>query len=513
MSDAAYDIIIIGTGAGGGTLAHLLAASGKRILVLEQGPFLPSEPENSDTNQVFKQGRYRASEIWFNKNGKPFDPSMSYHVGGNTKVYGGVLSRLREQDFETVHHAGGISPEWPLKYRDLEPYYTQAEHLYQVRGQQGLDPTEPSRSENYLFPPITHEPRIQEIHNALEEQGLQPFYLPLGLKLNEHGLSDSQCIRCNTCDGFPCMSYGKADADVTCIRPALAYGRLVLITQAKVTRLHTSPCGREVVGIEAQIGNQHQMFSADIVVVACGAINSAALLLRSANDLHPNGLANSSGQVGRNFMKHQNGVIMSVTWKPNPTVFQKTIAINDFYWGEPGFNYPMGHVQLLGKISKDILASEGPKCIPDFLLERIATHSVDWLVIVEDLPDPKNQVRLKGNQIVLDYRPNNTKAFNRLVKRWMNILKSINRRDTGLPGALYFSQRDPLRRVAHQVGTCRFGHDHRTSVLDIDCRTHDIDNLYVVDGSFFPSSAAVNPALTIMAIALRTGEHLLARLK
>ncbi|MEP0892813.1 GMC family oxidoreductase [Leptolyngbya sp. FACHB-16] len=419
------------------------------------------------------------------------------------------MFRLREQDFETVYHAGGISPEWPIKYRDLEPYYTQAEHLYQVHGQQGLDPTEPPRSKNYPFVPISHEPRIQEIHDALEDHGLHPFYLPLAIKLNESDSSLGKCIRCNTCDGFPCAIYGKSDADVNCIRPALACSKkLTLLTEAKVIRLQTSPSGREITGVETQIGNYHQVFSADIIVVACGAVNSAALLLRSANDRHPHGLANSSGQVGRNFMKHQNGVIMSVTRKPNPTIFQKTLAVNDFYWGELKFNYPLGSVQLLGKINKDILSSEASKFIPSLLLEKIAAHSVDWLIITEDLPDPNNRIYLKKKQIILNYRPNNTKAFNHLAKCWMNVLKSINYRNSDFPCSLYFFQRDPLRRVAHQVGTCRFGNDPKTSVLDINCRTHDIHNLYVVDGSFFPSSAAVNPALTIMANAIRVGEHL-----
>lgn len=510
---SSYDILIIGTGAGGGTLAHRLAHSGKRILVLERGQFLPSETANWDTVQVCQEKRYRTSEVWFDRNGKTLHPSTSYCVGGNTKVYGGALLRLREQDFETVHHEGGVSPEWPLKYRDLAPYYAQAENLYQVHGQQGLDPTEPERSENYPFPPIAHEPRIQEIQNGLKDQGLHPFYLPLAIKMNQGDRPLSPCIRCNTCDGFPCMIQGKSDTEVNCIRPALNCKKLTLITGAKVIRLHTSRSGREVIGVEAQIGNQRQVFSANIVVVACGAINSAALLLRSANDLFPTGLANRSDQVGRNFMKHQNGVVMSITWKSNPTVFQKTLAINDFYWGEPGFNYPMGHVQLLGKVNKDMLSSEAPKFIPRFVLDKVAHHSIDWLVMSEDLPDSRNRVRLKKNQIVLDYRPNNTKAFNHLLKRWISVLKSVNCRDATLPSALYLLKRDPLQRVAHQVGTCRFGRNPQTSVLDTNCRTHDINNLYVVDASFLPSSAAINPALTIMAIALRVGDHLLERLK
>lgn len=517
--DNHYDVIIIGTGAGGGTLVHRLAPSGKKILILERGAFLPKEKENWNPTQVLQERRYRTDEIWLDGQGRTLYPDMNYCVGGNTKVYGGALQRLRSQDFETVYHYEGISPEWPLKYRDLEPYYTQAEKLYQVHGCQGLDPTEPERSEAYPFPPIRHEPFIQEIHDGLKAQGLSPFYLPLALKLNERDRHQSECIRCGTCDGFPCLVQAKSDADTTCVRPSLAYPNVTLLTQAEVIRLHTSPSGREVVGVEAKIQLQNQAqqqpiayFSAPIVVVACGAINSAALLLRSANDQHPHGLANSSDQVGRNLMKHQHGAILNVTQKLNPTVFQKTLAINDFYWGDPDFQYPMGHVQLLGKINKDFLSLEAPRFTPGLVLQQVAQRSVDWLITTEDLPDPNNRVQLKGDRLCLNYTPNNTVAFNRLMACWIDTLKSLQFWDSTSLFSLFFRKRATLDRVAHQVGTCRFGEDPNTSVLDLNCRTHDVDNLYVVDGSFFPSSAAVNPSLTIMAIALRVGDHLLERL-
>lgn len=508
-----YDIIIIGTGAGGGTLAHRLAPSGKRILVLERGSFLPREKENWDTVQVFQRDRYHTSETWQDQNGHEIHPGTGYWVGGNTKVYGGALFRLRERDFETVEHEGGISPAWPLKYRDLEPYYEAAEKLYQVHGQQGLDPTEPQRHEDYPFPAISHEPRIQEIHDALQTKGLHPFYLPLAIKLNEVNRLFSECIRCNTCDGFPCLVHAKSDADVNCIRSAIVHENVTLITEAKVTRLHTSPSGREVTSVEVEHDGQSQELSADIVVVACGAINSAALLLGSANDRHPNGLANGSDQVGRNFMKHQNGAIVGITRKPNSSVFQKTLGINDFYWGEPGFEYPMGHIQLLGKVNKDMIALDAPKFAPGMALDEVAHRSVDWWLTAEDLPSSNNRVQVKQHRIHLEYTDNNTKAYDRLLDRWTQVLKSIHCGDTILPCSLYFRKRIPLQGVAHQVGTCRFGTDPQTAVLDLNCRTHDVDNLYVVDGSFFPSSGAVNPSLTIIANALRVGDHLLERLK
>ena len=506
-----YDIIIIGTGAGGGTLAYRLAKSGKQILILERGSFLPREKENWDTVEVFQKDRYHTEEFWYDKKGKSFKPGTSYYVGGNTKVYGGALFRLRERDFEQIEHVGGISPEWCLKYADFAPYYQEAEELYQVHGRQGLDPTEPKRQSEYAFPPISHEPRIQEIHDDLQARGLNPFNLPLAVRLNEVDRLMSSCIRCDTCDGFPCLVNAKSDADVTCIRPSLDQENITLITEAKVVKLNTNEAGTEVTGVETEIKGEVQIFSANIVVVACGAINSAILLLQSANEKHPQGLANSSDLVGRNFMKHQNGAIVGISAKPNPSKFQKTIGINDFYWGEEGFNHPMGHVQMLGKVNQDMMAMDAPKFAPGKALHDLASHSVDWWLTSEDLPDPDNRVRVAGDKIFLDYTDNNTQAFDRLMKRWVSILKSIDCGETIIPLSLYFRKRIPIQGVAHQVGTCRFGEDPATSVLDIDCRTHDVNNLYVVDGSFFPSSGAVNPSLTIMANALRVGDRILAR--
>jgi choline dehydrogenase-like flavoprotein len=509
-----YDVIIIGTGAGGGTLAHRLAPSGKKILLLERGTFLPREKENWNTVEVFQKDRYHTSEVWYDMDGEELRPGTGYWVGGNTKVYGGALFRWREKDFERVVHKGGISPEWPLKYRDFEPYYTEAEKLYEVHGKRGTDPTEPTANEPYPFPAVSHEPRIQEIHDALDKKGLHPFHLPLAIKLNEVNRRLSTCIRCDTCDGFPCLVDGKADADLNCVRPTTdTHTNVTLLTEAQVLRLHTSESGQEVTKVEVKWQGNRTFFSADIVVVACGAINSAVLLLRSANDKHPFGLANSSDQVGRNFMRHQNGAIVGLTRKANPTKFQKTLAVNDFYWGEPGFDYPMGHVQLLGKVNKDLIALDAPTFAPGLALDEVAKRSVDWWLTAEDLPDSNNRVSVQNGSIYLDYSDNNTEAFDRLLLRWTEVLKSIDCGEKILPCSLYFRKRIPLQGVAHQCGTCRFGEDPKTSVLNLDCRTHDVENLYVVDSSFFRSSAAVNPTLTIIANALRVGDRLLEKLK
>jgi choline dehydrogenase-like flavoprotein len=507
-----YDIIIIGTGAGGGTLAYRLAASGKKILVLERGAFLPKEKTNWSTQAVFRDGRYQTQEVWSDGQGEDIHPGIGYWVGGNTKVYGGALFRLRERDFEEVKLHEGVSPAWPLKYTDFAPYYDQAEELYQVHGKQGLDPTEPPRSDDYPFPAVSHEPRIAALDKAFQKKGLNPFYLPLSIKLNEQDAFLSECIRCNTCDGFPCLIDAKADADVSCVRPAMGHSNVRLITQAKVNKLHTSVSGKEITGVEAEIEGETHVFSADVVVVACGSVNSAVLLLNSANEQHPNGLANSSDQVGRNFMKHLAAAIVGLSLKENATVFQKTLAINDYYWGEPGFEHPMGHIQLLGKVNSRMLALDVPKIAPTFALRVASKRSVDWWLTGEDYPDPNNRVRVNNGQISLHYQPNNMTAFKRLIHRWKSVMREVDNEGMVLPISWYFSKILPIGAIAHQVGTCRFGPDPATAVLDLNCKTHDIDNLYVIDGSFFPSSAAVNPSLTIIANALRVGDHLKERL-
>jgi len=508
-----YDVIIIGTGAGGGTLARRLAPSGKRILVLERGGFLPREKENWNSTAVFQDMRYHTSESWYDADGNDFMAHTGYFVGGNTKVYGGAMFRLRERDFETVQHKGGVSPEWPVKYRDFEPYYQQAERLYEVHGQRGVDPTEPAMSADYPFPPLAHEPRIQELHDRLQARGHQPFHVPLALKRDERDPHRSPCIRCNTCDGFPCLVDGKADADVNGIRPAMQHNNVRLALNTRVTRLLTGRSRREIAAVEAEVHGERHRFSASIVVVAAGAINSAVILLRSASDDHPGGLANSSGQIGRNYMRHLNGAMLGMSRRPNPVVFQKTLAMNDYYWGDENFPFPMGHIQLLGKTDRGIMGADAPFFAPGFVLDRMAKHSIDWWITAEDLPHPDNRIVLgRDGAMHLQQRDRYHEHFDRLMDRWKHELKAVDAAGCFLPLSFYLFKKIPTMGVAHQNGTCRFGDDPHTSVLNVFCQTHDIDNLYVVDGSFFCSSGAVNPSLTIAANALRVGDHLLQRL-
>jgi choline dehydrogenase-like flavoprotein len=516
-----YDVIIVGSGAGGGTLAYKLAPSGKRILVLERGDFVPREKDNWSTRAVNVEGKYATKETWRDRDGEPLHPHTNYWVGGNTKFYGAALFRLRREDFDELRHHGGVSPAWPISYDELEPYYTQAERIYHVHGERGVDPTEPAASAPYPHPAVSHEPRIQALADDFASLGLRPFHTPLGIMLNEKDRHASACIRCETCDGHPCLVGAKSDAQTCCVEPALRHDNVTLIRNALVKRLETSPSGREVTNVVVEREGRTETYSAAFVVVSCGAINSAALLLRSANERHPRGLANGSDVVGRHYMGHVNSVLMAISKCPNPTIFQKTLSLNDYYFGSKDWPWPMGHISFVGKLDGVTLKAGAPALVPGFTLDMMARHSLDFWLTSEDLPDPENRVTLdRDGGIVLGYRPNNEEGHKRLRAALEGLMKKQTH--CGVHGhdcheglfarSLYVGQRIPLAGVAHQNGTIRFGDDPKRSALDRDCRAHEVDNLYVVDASFFPSSGAVNPALTIMANALRVGDHLLARM-
>jgi choline dehydrogenase-like flavoprotein len=503
-TDCQYDVAIIGTGAGGGTLAARLAPSGLRILLLERGDFVPREKENWDARAVFVENRYHTRETWLDAAGRAFHPGTNYYVGGNTKFYGAALLRMREADFGTVQHVDGVSPAWPIRYDEWEPYYGEAERMYAVHGARGTDPTEPWASSPFPHPAVSHEPRMAELVDGLKQIGLQPFSLPMGIFLNERDARRSPCIRCNTCDGFPCLVDAKADADIVGVRPALTHENVTLVTNMQVSRLETDPNGRQVTTIVARRGQTEHRFSADIVVVAAGAVNSAALLLRSRNDRHPNGLANSSDHVGRHYMHHNNSAMVAVSRTPNPTIFQKTIGLTDWYFGADGWEYPLGAVQNIGKAMKEMLEGDAPFLTPGKALDYMAHHSTDWFLTTEDLPLPE--------KIQLSYTQTNLASHRELTRRFEAALSAVTHLDHFLPSEVYLAKKLPIGGVAHQCGTVRFGDDPRTSVLDRDCKAHDLDNLYVVDASFFPSSSSVNPSLTIIANALRVGDRLLERL-
>ena len=517
MSSSRYDLIIIGSGPGGGTLALELAATGKKILLLERGDYLKREPDNWSSKAVFVDGKYQCKDLWRDAEGRTFHPGLHYFVGGNSKVYGGSLYRLREEDFGELVHEDGVSPAWPLGYDVFEPYYTRAEQLFHVHGLRGADPTEPWASGPYPHPPVRHEPRIQQLCDALTRIGHHPYPQPLAILLDESpsGRVDphSACVRCDAFDGFPCLTNGKADAQIICVDPAIRHENVTLLTGAYVERLSTDAAGRSVTGVHVVREGVSEVYSADIVAVACGALSSALLMFRSASEAHPNGLANGSDQVGRNYMRHNNSAFMAVSREPNDTVFQKTMALSDFYFGDRDYGFPLGEIQMIGKSHGEQVRGEAlPRFLswfPERPFDEMARHSLDFWLMTEDLPLASNRIMLeRDGSVVLDMQPTGGRAHKQLRNRLEGLLGAIDAHPHLMERALYLGKHIPIGGTAHQAGTLRFGTDPATSVLNLDCRAHELDNLYVVDAGFFPSIGAVNPTLTIIANAMRVAAHL-----
>lgn len=505
----AYDIIIIGAGAGGGTMALALAETGKRILILERGGFLPREKENWDTRAVFVDKRYQTDETWY-EDEQPFRPQMHYWVGGNSKMYGAAMFRLREADFGEIAHAEGKSLAWPISYADLAPYYTQAEHLYAVHGERGADPTEPPTRDPYRYGPLPHEPRVAQLKADLEKLGYKPFAMPMGVRLPQDDDSHAAPVVLSNFDGYPDPTEAKADAHVIAVRPALAYANVMLRTGRRVERLDTDASGRRVTEVRAWYGEIEEIYTADVVVVAAGATNSAALFLRSVSDRHPHGLANGNDLVGRHYMCHNNGTFLAISKAPNDSIFQKSLAMSDWYGPNKDWDYPMGLIQMLGKVDEVLMAFEAPEPLGGMSYAEMARHSLDFWLQSEDLPDPNNRVTVtKAGQVRLHYTQNNLMAYDRLVGQLKGLLSHIGCHEHLIPVDYYLGTKLPFN-LAHQCGTMRFGHDRATSVLDVWCKPHELENVYVVDGSFMVSPGAVNPTLTLVANVLRVAEHLRA---
>ena len=487
------DVVIIGSGMGGGTTALALARQGVDVLVLERGERLPREPENWSPRAVFVDRRYRPAERWLDGAGRGFAPGVHYVVGGSTKVYGASLPRFREQDFTEVEHEDGISPAWPFSYADLEPYYGEAEQMYRVHGTTGEDPTEPWRSSAYPYPALEHEPYVAELAARLRAQGVRPSATAMGVDRRVGGT----CVRCATCDGFPCMVGAKSDAETCGIDPAVATGNARLLTGVRVRRVVTDGSGRRVDHLVAEGRDGQVKVTGAKFVLAAGAVNSAALLLASADDKHPRGLANSSDQVGRNFMMHNNAHIVAVDLnRENDVTFQKTLSVNDWYLAG-GDGYPLGAMQLIGKVQGLMMKAAAPRGVPGALLNQIARRSVEWLVMAEDLPSRDSRVTVDAAGRITSARvARGLRTHHRLLERAKRLLRSA-----GYDAIL--TQQFDISMNSHQCGTVVAGTDPATSVLDQWCRTHEIENLWVIDSGFFPSSAAMNPALTIAAQALR----------
>ena len=519
-STTRYDVVIIGSGAGGASLAQSLADTGAKILILERGDHLERGPNNWNSNYVFIEHGYRTKEAWYDKAGKAFHPNTHYWVGGNTTFYGAALFRLRPGDFEEQQHVGGVSPAWPVKYAELAPYYLAAEKLWHVHGKRNVDPSEPGGEEDYFYPALKHDPAIASLETHFKSIGWHPSALPVGIMRDDAQPQLEPCIRCGTCGGYPCLVSAKADARTIALEPIMRKPSITLMPNRKAVRIETDASGKSVQRVIVEGPEGEEAYVGDIFVVAAGAVNTAALLLNSRNPGHDNGLANGSDQVGRNYMFHTMSAMVSVTLNQLHAPFPKTMCVNDFYWRDPegGFEHPMGHIQLLehmdGHVLEGQVEEEGvpPLVIPDFLSEAAAERMLAFLCISEDLPSPNNRVRVEGEKIFLDYTHGDLSAHERLVKKLDHALDRYSEHPGMLSHHFQVSQMLPLYGTAHMCGTTRFGEDPQTSVLDRNCKAHELDNLYVTDASFFPSAGAVNPTLTIVANAWRVGDHLKQRL-
>ena len=486
------DIVIIGAGMGGATMAHALAPSGAEILILNKGGQLPDRPENRDARAIFQRGFFRPQESWYDSDGNPFNPGNYYCNGGNTKFYGAVLLRYRAEDFDGIAHADGDAPAWPFRYNELAPYYDEAERLYQVRGRAGEDPTEPPRTGDFAFPPVPDERAIAEVRERLSRVGLRPFSLPLGVDIDKwlsHGRTPW--------DAFPDARTGKMDAETCALLPALEHANVRLQNHCEVRRLIPAADGRRIEAVEYLEGGELKRLTPRLVVLAAGAVRSAAILLASS----PEGLANSSGMVGRHFMNHNLSAMIGIDPRfNNDSIYQKTFALNDFYLGDGKGGPPLGNVQLLGRVSGTILKSDLRK-VPEFVLNAVARKTIDFLIMSEDLPDPSSRVRLEGEKIVLEWRRSNMTAHEGLKVAMRRALKQA-----GFPIVLthLFDRKTP----SHQCGTIRIGADPAEAPLDSFGRAFDHPNLFVADASTLVTSAAVNPSLTVAALSLRTAKHI-----
>ena len=477
-------VAIVGSGMGGSTTAFGLAKAGIDCLVIERGDFVKKEDANWSAREIFINQKYKPNEKWLDQDGKEFTPGLHYIVGGNTKVYGASLPRFRESDFEEIKHKEGISPAWPFTYNDLEPYYCQAEQLYKVHGTTGEDPTEPKRSKPFPYPPLAHEPYIANLLERLKKAGVKPHSNYMGVDL----ASDGACIRCGTCDGFICKLDAKSDAQTCALSPAIKTGHVKLERNLKVTKVVSN--GRKIEYLLAERDGNEVKIYAKKYVLSLGAVNTAALLLRSGQ------VANSSGLVGRNFMMHNNAHIAAFdARKTNDVTFQKTLSFSDWYF-DGGNGYPLGSVQLIGKVQGIMMKSYVTK-VPLPILNYIANRSVEFVVMNEDLPSLSNRVEITKNGAIQIFRKAlNTSAHKEMMRKTKRVL-----RKAGFQGI--FVQPFDISMNSHQCGTSVAGVNPKNSVVDQYCKSHDLDNLYLIDGGFFPSSAAMNPALTIAAQALR----------
>jgi choline dehydrogenase-like flavoprotein len=494
--DQTADIVIIGSGIGGATAAHVLAPTGARILIIERGERLVDSPEARDDRAIFQRGFYRTKELWQDGAGAPFNPGNFYNVGGNSKFYGAIMYRYRAEDFSPIEHMEGTTPGWPITYEEIEPWYSEAEQLFQVRGAIGEDPTEPQHSKPYAYRAVPDEPSVARLRERILKTGIHASSLPIAI---DHVAWLKRAK--TTWDAFPDTFTGKIDAETGPLTLALRHKNVSLMTGAEVLRLETDGAGKTITHAVVRKDGAEARIAAGRFILAAGAVNSAALLLRSAGGAHKKGLANGSDQVGRNFMNHNCSAMIAIDPRMrNTSVHQKTFGFNDFYLRDDRSGYPLGNVQLLGKITGPIFKAN-MKYAPEFATALLARYSFDWYVMSEDLPDPDSRVTVNDGMIRLDWQRSNLACHRALSERTKEVFKAA-----GFP--IVLSRAFDRRTPSHQCGTARLGADAATSVVDPFCRAHDVGNLYIMDASVLPTSAAVNPALTVAAVVLRAASRL-----
>ncbi|MFT5134459.1 MAG: choline dehydrogenase-like flavoprotein [Gammaproteobacteria bacterium] len=486
------DVVIIGSGVGGATFARTIAPSNASILILERGEHLSTPDGVLDPDDIHRDGKYMAPETWYD-NSKPFSPWIYYCVGGNTKFFGAVTPRYREMDFEETEHAGGVSPAWPFSYAELEPYYCQAESLFRVHGRNDADPCDPWRSKPYPHAQVPDEPTISNVRDRLEKIGTKTH--PTPLCADETWLDYAPI----TWDAYPNTGDKKADAENALLQDALAYENVRLVSNAKVVRLNTGANGKDIISLDVTHRDEQITLTPKWVILSAGAVNSAALLLKSANNQNPQGISNSSGMVGGNYMSHHCTFMMAVDpHEINDAVYQKTVSINEFYLGGGDRDLPLGHVQMCGKITPSMIQGMY-RWLPKYPLRWLCSHSVDWFLVTEDLPIPENRLTVDSmDRINFNLQRPNYSSHVQLAQKMKDKFKQAGYR-------WVLSKPFGINYPTHQCGTIRMGNNSATSPIDQFCRSYDHPNLLVVDASMLPTSAAVNPALTIIAQSLRAG--------
>lgn len=505
MSQKKYDAIVIGSGFGGAMTAYQLVRAGMRVLMLERGDWVPRTPENWGLQGSIDLTPFydKSSPLRVLKGGNKKTMGLYSCVGGPSVFYGGVSFRFRERDFEPNPEITGHSgAEWPLRYSDLEPYYTHAETILNISGETGTDPTEPPRSAPYPQGPAPLADISRRVKKGAEHFGLRPFQLPLAINYSD-GMRNG-CVNCPTCDTYACAISAKNDLSVM-VLPALIKDGLTLKTNAVVTRLLATNGRIHAVEYADKTSGERAHFEADRVILSAGALASPQLLLASGLQAK-----NPGGSViGRYLMRHVNAIVFGIfpEQADKENRFHKQLAILDYYFGYPGSSFrKLGSLQQMPTPSKGLVQ----QAIPGFLGKWVSQGVpllTGLLAIAEDQPQFSNCIAIDSSQKDVFGLPQAviTHRYSKRDLAALQMLTGAAKKIMSRSGALTHYVHH-IRTFSHAVGTVRMGVNPTQSALDEYCRFRGIDNLYVVDGSFMPTSAALNPSLTIAANALRVGE-------